>query len=161
MIEYLRFRLWATLFIATLLLCGCTPASSNPKTYPITGTVTKGGKAVSGAQIVFVSVEQGGQSAFATTDNDGKYQLMTFEPNDGAMPGTYVIKVSKYEGGAAPSGGETRNLTPEEEEKLYNPDEKAPPPPKNGLPEKYASEVTSGLKHTVPTAASTFDIELK
>lgn len=147
--------------IALIGLIGCTPGSSNPKTYPVTGTVMKGGKPVSGAQIVFVSVEQGGQSAFATSDNDGKYQLMTFEPNDGAIPGTYVVKVSKFEGGVAPAGGETRNLSPEEEAKLYNPDEKAPPPPKNELPQKYASEVTSGLKHTVPTSASTFDIEIK
>jgi hypothetical protein len=161
MIERIRIQHWATLIFATLLLSGCTPESSNPKTYPVTGTVTKGGKPVSGAQVVFVSVEQNGQSAFATTDSSGKYQLMTFEPNDGAVPGTYVIKVSKYEEGATPPSGETRNLTPEEEEKLYNPDEKAPPPPKNELPEKYASEVTSGFKHTVPTAASTFDMDLK
>lgn len=152
---------WAIALLSALFFVGCTPGSSNPKTYPVTGTVTKGGKPVSGAQIVFVSVEQGGQSAFATTDAEGKYQLMTFEPNDGALPGTYVIKVSKYEGGVVPTSTETRNLTPEEEAKLYNPDEKAPPPPKNALPEKYASEVTSGLKHTVSSSPSTFDIEIK
>ncbi len=151
----------AVALLSTLLLVGCSAGSSNPKTYPVTGNVTKGGKPVSGAQVVFVSVEQGGQSAFATTDAEGKYQLMTFEPNDGALPGTYVVKVSKYEGGVAPAGTETRNLTPEEESKLYNPDEKAPPPPKNELPNKYASEVTSGLKHTVPSSPSTFDIEIK
>jgi hypothetical protein len=152
---------WAIALLTTLLFVGCTPGSSNPKTYPVTGSVTKAGKPVSGAQVVFVSVEQGGQSAFANTDAEGKYQLMTFEPNDGALPGTYVVKVSKYEGGVAPAGTETRNLTPEEEEKLYNPDAKAPPAPKNELPAKYASEVTSGLKHTVPTSPSTFDIEIK
>lgn len=157
----MRFTSFALFSIALLGFVGCSAGSSNPKTYPVTGTVTKGGKPVSGAQIVFVSVEQGGQSAFATTDGEGKYQLMTFEPNDGAIPGTYVIKVSKYESGVAPTTTETRNLTPEEESKLYNPDEKAPPPPKNELPQKYASEVTSGLKHTVPSSPSTFDIEIK
>jgi hypothetical protein len=44
---------------------------------------------------------------------------------------------------------------------LYNPDEKAPATPKNELPQKAASEVTSGLKQTVPTSPSTFDIEIK
>ncbi len=157
----MRVASLALFSIAVLGFVGCSAVSSNPKTYPVTGSVTKGGKPVSGAQVVFVSVEQGGQSAFATTGSDGKYQLMTFEPNDGAVPGTYLIKVSKYEGGVAPASTETRNLSPEEEAKLYNPDEKAPPPPKNELPQKYASEVTSGLKHTVPTSASTFDIEIK
>lgn len=151
----------AVAMLSALFFVGCPAGSSNPKTYPVVGSVTKGGKPVAGAQIVFVSVEQGGQSAFATTDAEGKYQLMTFEPNDGALPGTYVVKISKYEGGGAPAGTEVRNLTPEEESKLYNPDEKAPPPPKNELPPKYASEVTSGLKHTVSTSPTTFDIEIK
>lgn len=52
MIERIRIQHWATLIFATLLLSGCTPESSNPKTYPVTGTVTKGGKPVSGASRV-------------------------------------------------------------------------------------------------------------
>ena len=155
------------IFVGLLVLgfatyTGCGAGDSNPKTYPVTGNVTKGGKAVAGANVVFVSLEQGGTPAVAITDSEGKYSLTSFSSGDGAVPGLYAVKVSQYPAGAAPSTSDSdRYMTLEEQNAKYNPDEKQAAGPKNQLPEKYASEVTSGLKHTVTTSPTTFDIEIK
>ncbi len=111
-----------------------------------------------GAKVIFVTLDQAGQSAMGTTDESGKYQLSTFEPNDGALPAPYVIRVMQFAQPNAPAVASERFVTEEQINAQYNPDEKAPPPPKNQLPEKYSSEFTSGLKHTVPESATTYDI---
>ncbi len=156
-------RNFVGLLVLSLAACtGCGEGSSNPKTYPVTGTVTKGGNAVSGANVVFVSLEQGGSPAVGITNSEGKYSLTTFSSGDGALPGQYAIKVSQYPEGTAPSTSESdRFMTLEEQNAKYDPDAKAAAAPKNQLPEKFANEVTSGLKHTVTTSPSTFDIEIK
>ncbi len=151
---------WLSSACLLLAVTGCT-GETNPRTYPVSGTVTQAGKPLESAVIVFVSLEENGQPAFATSDASGKYELMTFSPKDGALPGKYNIKVSLYDKPPQEVTHEVRNMTPEEEMKAYKPDEKTTPLPKNLLPPKYANEVTSGLTHTVGTTPSTFDIVIK
>jgi hypothetical protein len=146
---------------AAMLLVGCSKKGPvRPATYPVTGTVTFKGAPLEGAQVVFVPKTQGGQGATGLTDQSGKYSLGTFQAKDGAQEGEYLVKVIKTDAKLPPPAGNPVNLSHEEEQKIYN---EAPPaaPPKSLIPKKYDNEGTSGLTHTVPKQASTFDITLQ
>jgi hypothetical protein len=126
----------------------------------VTGTVTSQGKPVAGAVITFVPTGEG-EAASAITDSAGKYALTTWEAGDGARPGEYRVKVSKQEQQTVDSSKMVKNLSIEEEQKIYVESKKPPPPAKSLIPSKYESEQTSGLMHKVEKKPTTFDIEIK
>lgn len=136
-----------TLVVALALGCvaGCggggKPASG-PKTYPVTGTVTQGGKPVEGATLLFVSTA-GKSSATGKTDSSGRYTLTTTKFGDGAVPGQYKVAITKFDSG----GTDAVDMS----DPNYAPPDPNKPAPvaKNLLPEKYASPDTSGLTATV------------
>lgn len=146
------------------LLVGCAGGDSNPPTYPVTGTVTYKGQPADGATVILVPISAEAKGATGTTDAEGKFTMTTFVNGDGARPGDYAVKVFKYEfqdPGPTEAEMET-NTTLEEEEEMYDPDaESEAPPAKNLLPQKYASETTSGFKHTVTEEPTTLDLDLK
>ena len=143
-----------------IVLTGCSN-SSRPPTYPVTGTVTSQGKPVAGAAVTFVPTGDEGEAASAITDSEGKYALTTWQAEDGARPGEYRVKVSKQELAAVDPSKMVKNLSIEEEQKIYVENKKPPPPAKSLIPSKYLDESSSGLSHTVPNSSSTFDIEIK
>ena len=143
-----------------IVLTGCSN-SSRPSTYPVTGTVISQGKPVAGAAITFVPTGNEGEAASAITDSEGKYALTTWRAGDGARPGEYRVKVSKQEQTAVDPSKMVKNLSIEEEQKIYVENKKPPPPAKSLIPSKYQDESSSGLSHTVPKGSSTFDIEIK
>jgi hypothetical protein len=59
----------------------------------VTGTVTYQGAPVEGARVMFHS--EAGRPATGTTDAEGRFELMTFEPRDGAIPGQHKVTVTK------------------------------------------------------------------
>src|SRR5438105_4152232 len=142
-----------------IVLTGCSN-SSQPPTYPVTGTVTSQGKPVAGAAITFVPTGKEGEAASAITDAAGKYALTTWRAGDGARPGEYRVKVSKQEQTAVDPSKMVKNV-PLEEDQKYVESKKPRPPAKILVPSKYLDESTSGLSHTVPNGSSTFDIEIK
>jgi hypothetical protein len=142
-----------------IVLTGCSN-SSRPPTYPVTGTVTLQGKPVTGAAITFVPTGEG-EAASAITDSEGKYALTTWEAGDGARPGEYRVKVSKQEQQAVDPSKMVKNLSYEEEQKIYVESKKAPPPAKSLVPRKYEDDQTSGLMHTVDKKPTTFDIKIE
>ncbi|MGE0759845.1 MAG: hypothetical protein AB7F89_17850 [Pirellulaceae bacterium] len=151
---------------------GCSGAapSNLPKTYPVSGTVTMGGKPVEGATVNFMPMSGSG-SSIGLTDKDGNYNLSTYSSNDGAEAGQYKVSVVKWEGDTAPS-----NVPPagtiasgEIDESTYAPpSERATSGsvgstgPKNLLPSKYANGDTSALRATVTEGGpNKFDFDLK
>jgi hypothetical protein len=119
------------------------------------------GKPVAGAVITFVPTSNEGEAATAITDSDGKYALTTWRAGDGARPGEYRVKVSKQEQTAVDPSKMVKNLSIEEEQKIYVENKKPRPPAKSLVPSKYQDESSSGLSHTVPNGSTTFDIEIK
>jgi len=150
----------SVLVIVGFVLTGCSN-SSRPPTYRVTGTVTMQGKPVAGAAVIFVPTGIDGEAASAITDSDGKYALTTWRAGDGARPGEYRVKISKQELAAVDPSKMVKNLSIEEEQRIYVENKKPPPPAKSLVPSKYQDESSSGLSHTVPNGSSTFDIELK
>jgi len=149
----------STFVTVGIVLTGCS--TGRPKTYQVTGTVTMKGQPVAGAAITFVPTGNEGEAASAITDSDGKYALTTWQAGDGARPGEYRVKVSKQEQQTVDPSKMVKNLSIEEEQKIYVENKKPPPPAKSLIPSKYQDDQTSGLIHKVEQKPTTFDIKIE
>ncbi len=152
----------AALAVVLLIFGGaCNKGTNKPKTYPVAGTVTMNGQPVAGATVTFTPKQPtspgqpGPTGASAQTNEQGRYEIGTFAKGDGAIPGEYLVSVTKYEG-AAPAGGSGAS---QEEYRPPMPGEEAPVP-KNVLPQQYANPNTSGLSFAVEAKNNTYDIKL-
>jgi hypothetical protein len=98
------------------------------------------GTPVADANLSF-QLADGSGSAAGVTDSQGRYELTTFAPGDGALPGQYVVAITQFE--KPPKGVGVPDDHPD-----YDPN--APPfVPKNLLPERYAAAHSSGLTATI------------
>lgn len=114
---------------------------------PATGVVTFEGKPIEKINVMFEPVSQEGLIAEGTSDADGKFELKTRMPGDGAMPGEYKVSF-KYISDVIPDmPGFEGGVKPE-------------PSP---IPEKYADANESGFTATVDADASQneFKFDLK
>lgn len=153
--------------MAALLSVGCG-GSGSLGTVPVTGSVTLDGEPVEGASVVFSPVTAEGRAAAAKTGPDGKFKLTTQATDDGAVPGSYKVAITKYDReimqvdadetdmdalyGAAEAAG--TDLTGSGEDNLGA--------PQNLLPEKYKSPNTSGFDVEVQKdGENNFTLELQ
>jgi hypothetical protein len=76
------------------LAAGCGGAQG--KTIKAEGVLTyKDGTPIGSAMVLFEPKDKEGRSASGFTDKDGTFELTTFNSGDGAMPGEYVVVVTK------------------------------------------------------------------
>lgn len=153
-----------TLVLVTPSLVGCGGDSGRPDLEPVRGTVTFKGSPVEGATVTFFN-EKSPRSAQGRTDSSGKFQLTTFDTNDGAVVGEHVVTISKVE--AAAEGAMSSGMSPDQiMEKMKEQTDKmkgnlTESVPKATLPGKYADVKTSGEKRTVvENDANDFKFEL-
>ena len=95
-------KLVALLCVGVMItIAGC--GASTPPTTPITGTVTYDGEPLEGATITMTpeAGSTGSRSASGTSDASGNFIIKTVFPDgstgDGAVAGSYTIRVSKLE----------------------------------------------------------------
>ncbi len=148
----------ALALICAGMICGCgQQGPDRPATFATTGTVTLDGAPVEGAAVTFVPNGKG-TPAVATTDASGRYALKSFGTEEGAVPGQYMITVTKgqYTEAAAAGGGG------EEPPPGYDPNS-GTSEGTNTLPKKYESPQSSGLTAAVTEDPSknTFDLALE
>jgi hypothetical protein len=97
---WLRHSSLACVALTLLTLPACSSGGPEP-TYPVSGTVTVGGKPLEGGSILFEPAEPGPSgnvhSARGTIDDAGGYQLSTFGVGDGAVAGKHHIMVFEKE----------------------------------------------------------------
>lgn len=168
----MKYCVWLLMIVLAAATVGCSD-EEKLDTVPVTGTVTLNGTPVEGAQVTFVPVD-GGMSAVGLTDASGKYSLTTRSKDDGAMAGSYSVRITKYEGGVEEELVDTSEIDPEavaditdEYPEDYDPAAAAAaaaaaPPPKNLLPARYADPNASGLTASVESGEpQTFDFELE
>jgi hypothetical protein len=132
------------------VVTGCN-SESGPALAKSTGVVKYKGLTVAGASVSFIYED--GQMATAMTDDAGKFN-MTTGGREGAPPGKATVVVSKLTGGSPPAGSPPANAAPEDITKMYLQtvgEEGKMEPPKNELPEKYASPNSSTLQAEVMT----------
>jgi len=117
-----------------------------PPLVPASGILTHDGQPLAGANIVF-HPRSGTHTAFATSDAEGRFQLTTFDPADGAVAGDYDVTVTHLviENDANPRDPE--HLPP-----LHHAEYSL-------IPEHYYNREKSGLTATVP-ADGTEKLEL-
>lgn len=168
-----RFQWRQLIMAAVVVVCfgltsaflGCSNQPARPKTYPVHGTVTFNGTPVEGATVTFVPKEGATgnpkpQAASAITDSSGRYSIGTFATGDGAVPGDYLVKVTKYRVTQQQQAGND----PESQMQAFLQHQQGAQQqagPKNELPVKYENEKTSGLFLTVQPGDNTFDINLQ
>ena len=149
------------LFSLGATIVGCSSASI-PGTFPVSGTVTYGGKPVDGATISFIG-KGSERPATAISKADGKYDLYTLDTR-GALPGNYSVVVSKTE---APSDSVNKDAGFDASGKDLSMEQSAAnvgkptPKAKQLLPAKYGSASTSTLNFEVKNAGNVFDIKLE
>ncbi|QDU90310.1 hypothetical protein Pla175_37130 [Pirellulimonas nuda] len=142
------------LLAAALLASACSQGCSKPTpdgrlpVFPTSGKVTRAGAPVAGARVTLYGATETlqGPSApipTATTDADGAFELRSYDPNDGAPAGDFLVAIT----------------LPEQ-------------PPEGDLPEEYVAKDLlrgkydnpdrSGLKAAVPEGGGelpTFDLK--
>src|SRR5437870_3422773 len=99
-------------FALVIAAAGCGGGKS--KTTPVKGTVTLDGKPVALASVVFIPRQDGRMVAQAVTNQDGNFELTTYQPNDGALAGEYLVTVTKDETPPADLGDLPADMSPEE-----------------------------------------------
>jgi hypothetical protein len=90
-----RATLWHRLFWAVVLIClaGCDD-SQRLTVVPVAGKLLIGGKPAARANVVLHSIDPSVVARpVAFTEPDGSFRLMTYEVDDGAPVGNYVVTI--------------------------------------------------------------------
>lgn len=147
--------------IALSVLAGCGGAADRPDLVPVKGTVLLNGQPVSGATVTF-SNEKAPRSAQGVTDAEGKFQLTSYDTNDGAIEGEHSITITK-----AAAVSDSSQITQANAMEMMKKNTGAmkgklsDQKPEMVLPAKYADAKTSGEKRTVKKGDSNdFKLEL-
>lgn len=131
-------------------LTGCGSKPEGPQLAAVSGTVKYEGKLLENAQVVFLPDAAGAPPASGTTDKNGRYQLMTRIPGDGAIVGKYRVTITARGPDKPLPAGQTTTGLPGSNT--------APGDPL--IPEKYFLPDTSGLAREVKSGSNTLDFEL-
>src|SRR5262249_53216449 len=86
-------RNWWAVASALLLAVSVAGCSKGPRPVKVKGYVSFDGQPMVGAQVTFVAQDKSGRDAHGYSGPDGAFQLSTFAPNDGALPGDYKVVV--------------------------------------------------------------------
>ena len=144
--------------LVALVGCSRAPTRDGPELVKVTGTITLDGEPVEGAHIRF-SPEAGGSAAYAVSDRRGRYELRTFDPGDGAIPGKYGISATKE---VTEPGMEFDSQAAMEAYVKEHGERPSRGKAVNALPDKYATMDTSELTADITVAKKNhFDLELK
>lgn len=136
--------------------CGLVGDDNLPATVDAEGVITLDGQTIERAQIVLLPID-GSHPARGISDARGRFALKAFEAKDGAVPGSYRVRVSRTieVTGDAPDakqlGDDAEHMSEEE---------KAGVQWVNDLPTIYADPVKSGLTLDIPPEG-TDSLELK
>jgi hypothetical protein len=134
---------------------------------PVTGTVTLDGQPVAGANVSFSPTSGGGKAAVGTTDASGKFTLTTMKSGDGAVPGAYLVTITKSATAQAPAFQDPRSsggkLTPEQMQAMQEAMKGGTGKTQTSseIPAKYANRDTSGFSATITKGeANDFTFEM-
>jgi hypothetical protein len=124
------------------LVCGCGPKEEHPETVPVQGKVTYKGKPVPKGTVTFQP--DAGQPSAGEIQPDGTYQLSTFAPKDGALPGHHRVMIIANTGDPTKIPGSSPGYVT----------------PVDLVPKKYNQLGSSGLEATVSKDKTTYDFDL-
>ncbi len=142
----MKYLVLALLFAITPLL-GC--GDQQTKTIRVRGVITLDDKPVKQAAVLF-SPQAGGRPATGITNEMGEFDLQTFGPSDGALPGTHIVTItlSEVTGVTADPDGLSGEIAPEGMKVKWI------------VPERYSNPNTSGLSAEVKDGMQPLKFEL-
>jgi hypothetical protein len=156
----ISFQLLPCLLVIALV--GCRGGVSGAKPVKSDGSVTLDGAPVDGAIVTFEPNDiSNGRPATGRTDSKGNFALTTYNTGDGALPGSYIVLVTKPETstGSGPQSGnpdEVKKFLQKggylEMVKKAEKGEKAAKTKATGIPKAYTSKTTTPLKQTIPAS---------
>lgn len=79
---------------ASAVLAGCGGVNDAPQTVPVRGIVTYKGNPMPKISVAFIPATGFGQIAEGTTNEEGRFELQTREPGDGAVEGSYKVALN-------------------------------------------------------------------
>jgi hypothetical protein len=148
--------------LALAMVAGCGGSGApkdRPATHKVSGVVKFKGNPVVGANITFFC-EEANRSAFGRTDDQGRYELMTFSSGDGAVAGKHLVTILQS-GPSEPPPKIATTDSPDYQPPGLN-QSTDPPKPKGLLPTKYGDAKTSGLMAIVDAKGpNKHDFDLK
>lgn len=136
--EWMRSTFLVTAVASCLIGCGGA-GTDQPPTHQVNGVVHYNGEPLPNVAVTFYPAN--GRSAVGKTDAQGKFSLMSFAPNDGAIAGEHkVVVVPAPEAGATQEGSELTT------------DDYAPPSESEAasFPNKYRAPETTDLTVRIP-----------
>jgi hypothetical protein len=145
-------RIWSLVIghwtLVICLLSGCS-GPDRPQLVPVSGMVTLDGQPVEGATVTFTPT--GGRMAIAVTDAAGKFQLTTYDTNDGALIGEHRVTVAKIQttGVTVDASGLSGTVDPAQIKQVH------------ALPQAYSVAETSGLVQKVEWNMPEVKLQLK
>jgi hypothetical protein len=163
----MRVRSLVLSALALALVGTGTGCGGDPKPVKVQGKVTLDGQPVANALVVFLPVEEGGgRQATGSTKADGSFQLETFKPGDGALPGQYKVTVNYTEAATydpPPEPQEGKKLTMKDiwdanQKRMQEAQKKKP---KYVIPEKYTSRNTPFTQKVPPDGPVNLDLKSK
>lgn len=98
---YRGFACVVLLATCTLAGCGGDVDAGRQPVFPVTGTVTMHDAPLGGATIAFAP-QEGQPTAVGKTDDQGRFQLTTYEYGDGAAAGSFRVVINKTIAGPPP-----------------------------------------------------------
>jgi hypothetical protein len=144
---------WCFGLALAALAIGCGSAD-NIKVFPVKGTVKFEGQPMKGGGSIafYPTGGQTGATPGGEIKEDGTYELMTYKPGDGSMPGDFrvvIYQVTVKEPIASPDGSAP---TPVEGPNV---------PPQDQIPPIYSSPTESPLTAKVEEKEQSIDFDLK
>lgn len=125
---------------SALIASGCgedLSRKNRPKTVKVTGVITLQKQPVESATIVLIPAS-GSHGASGTSRKDGSFELMTFPPDSGAVPGVYKVMVQKIQSPTEPpKTSDDGEIVPSSDVKWL-------------IPMRYGNVETSKLTVTIP-----------
>lgn len=141
--------------LVALTLGGCSKNSGRPKVYPVSGTVKFKGEPVANANIVFLPEGSSPRNPAGTTDAQGNFKLTSYDTNDGAVAGDYIVIIVP---GASTDGKKPEERTAQD---LINLGPGGKIEGQAIFPPKYSDKKTSGLQRSVVAGdANNFNFDL-
>lgn len=153
MIEALKAKGFAVVAMLSLIfgLGGC---DSGPQRARVHGTVTVGGETITQGVVMFYPAS--GRPATGQIDANGEYELMTYDPGDGAVLGEHSVTIEAIE--VQDNVRVPKSLM--DEQKIVETQYRQPEV-RWLVPEKYSNRTTSPLKVTVENEDNRIDFKLE
>ncbi|QDT65751.1 hypothetical protein [Calycomorphotria hydatis] len=93
-----RISGWMLCLVVLALGCGASEDEGKLPVVPASGTITVPGMETAGLTLLFLPADTTNTNAWSTVGADGRFDISTYDPGDGAAVGKYKVIISGGEG---------------------------------------------------------------